>query len=138
MEERREYIVNNKKFYQLNTDMFMTVGSQNCRGEWSVNYSCILTRLIQEAGRFCDRFASDLFIDWKGVEKWIKNPTERRVWMFGFRRSGIDHDVYVLTGHNEREYRSLWILECECDGENITMMLWESTIRPCKVNPLIY
>lgn len=138
MYERREYIVGNKKFCQLDTIMFTAVGSQDCRGKWGVSYSPILTRLIQEAGRFCERFASDLFIDWKGVEEWMNDPTERRVWMFGFRRNGVDHDAYVLTGHNEREYRSLWILECECDGENITMMLWESNIHPYKINPLIY
>lgn len=134
MREYREHVVGNKRFSQYDTNILTATGSKDCHDKWGVNYSSILTRLIQEAGRYCDRFASDLFVDWKGVEEWIKNPTERRVWMFGFRRGGVDHDAFILTGQNTNEYRSLWILECECDSKNITMMLWESNIRPSKVN----
>lgn len=137
MYERRKYIIENKQFNQYGGNTLETTGSKDSRGVWSVNNSSILTRLIQEAGRYCDRFASDLFIDWKGVEKWIENPTERKVWMFGFRRDGVDHDRYVLTEHNKREYRSLWILECDCNDELMQMKLWESDIHPRKVNPFL-
>ena len=32
---------------------------------WDINTSGILTQLIQDAGRYCDSYASDLFIQWK-------------------------------------------------------------------------
>lgn len=35
------------------------------QGNWEINYSSILTKLIQEAGRWCEHYASDLFITWK-------------------------------------------------------------------------
>ena len=41
-------------------------GSYNLlEGKWEINTSFILTRLIQEAGRWCESFASDLFVQWK-------------------------------------------------------------------------
>ena len=41
-------------------------GSYNpLEGKWEINYSSILTRLIQEAGRWCEYYASDLFVQQK-------------------------------------------------------------------------
>ena len=35
------------------------------KGKWEINYSSILTKLIQEAGRWTERYASDLFLGWR-------------------------------------------------------------------------
>lgn len=44
--------------------------------EISINYSSILTKLIQEVGRLTDHYASDLFIEWKYlIEKPIEEGT---------------------------------------------------------------
>lgn len=39
---------------------------------FNINTSSILTRLIQEAGRWCERFASDLFVSWRSIEQKLK------------------------------------------------------------------
>lgn len=36
---------------------------------WNINYSDILTLLIQKAGTICKNYASDLFIIWSSLEK---------------------------------------------------------------------
>lgn len=102
----------------------------NYSGKFDINYSSILTRLIQEAGRYCESFASDLFIDWAGIEK---NLSDRDycggVYLFGFRKYGVDHNSYVLSRYNndgryaEYEYRSMWRLDITVDGDDITMKL---------------
>ena len=44
-------------------DIIEATGSWNDYREcWDINTSDILTKLIQAAGRLCDRYASDLFI----------------------------------------------------------------------------
>lgn len=37
-------------------------GTKREKGGWRINYSSILSKLIQEAGRWCEHYASDLFI----------------------------------------------------------------------------
>ena len=102
-------------------------------GKYEINYSSILSRLIQEAGRFCEFFASDLFIDWGGVLRWMDEAgeCEEAVFLFGFRQSGVDGNSYVLSRYNggcyrypEKEYRSMWRLEISTnDNEQIKMIL---------------
>lgn len=104
-------------------------------GKYEINYSGILSRLIQEAGRFCERFASDLFIDWRRVEKWIDNSVssvhDETVFLFGFRKDGVDNELSILSRYNggayaypEKEYRSMWRLWVAVDERrNITMTL---------------
>lgn len=57
-----------------------------------VNYSDILTKLIQEAGRICNYYASDLFIHWEyKVHDLIKhNALKSITYNIGFRLSGIE------------------------------------------------
>ena len=99
-------------------------------GEYEINASGILTRLIQEAGRFCESFASDLFTDWKGVENRISAGGEiSEKYLFGFRQFGVDHADYVFSryemeGDNARHnYRSMWRLSVSANGEEITLIL---------------
>ena len=101
-------------------------------GHYEINYSSILTRLIQDAGRFCEYYASDLFIDWGSVEafinEWVDGDVEK-TFLFGFRKSGVDGNSYVLSRYNnegstaEHNYRSLWRLDVIIDGDEITMNL---------------
>lgn len=101
-------------------------------GRYEINYSSILTRLIQEAGRFCESFASDLFIDWESVLDFIKEHDGAEIdtaFLFGFRQYGVDHLEYVLSRYNQSgdkaqyNYRSLWRLDVKADGDEITMTL---------------
>lgn len=89
-----------------------------------INYSSILTKLIQEAGRYCESFASDLFIDWRGIDSKLGDGTmETTSYLFGFRESGVDHIDYVWS-HLENSiidhyyYRSIWKLDIEVYEEN--------------------
>lgn len=99
---------------------------RNC---YSVNDSDILTRLIQEAGRYCEHYASDLFIDWEYVQAAVHSG-DNTTFLFGFRQMGVDHAAFVFSRYNEsgysarHEYRSLWRLDIRTDDErNITMTL---------------
>lgn len=101
-------------------------------GKYDINTSGILTRLIQEAGRFCENYASDLFIDWESVENRIKSDDKifMSTFLFGFRQNGVDHSTFILSRYNggmysnpESEYRSMWRLDIEADGKEINMTL---------------
>lgn len=88
----------------------------NCKGVFDLNYSSILTRLIQEAGRWCEYYASDLFIDWKIIEKELENADlENTCHYFGFRKNGVDHLPFILSrlnnGESREVYRAIWKLE---------------------------
>lgn len=62
--------------------------------KWEVNLSSILTQLIFDAAKYCDRYASDLFIDWQKICETIDNIKENEPtkfeFLFGFRECGID------------------------------------------------
>ena len=90
------------------------------RNAIEINYSSILTRLIQEAGRYCEDFASDLFIDWKIIDDaLLQGNIESETKLFGFRQYGVDHINFVFSqAHNsprlyQYEYRSIWRLDIE-------------------------
>lgn len=57
-----------------------------------VNYSDILTKLIQDAGRICDSYASDLFIHWRYLieDKMENNELTACTFQIGFRQSGVE------------------------------------------------
>lgn len=69
----------------------------------TINMSDIETILIQTAGRWCERYASDLLIGLDAMQESLKEHVENKdivdpeVFIFGFRRSGVDHDVYVMS-----------------------------------------
>lgn len=104
--------------------------------EWCINYSSILTKLIQDAGRYCDAWASDLFIIWKYyVDNRLHNKdTQSFTIKFGFHNNGVDYDDSLDT---EREYktvethyktnyyyyRKIDTLTVTIDGNKITMEL---------------
>lgn len=109
----------------------------NYRGCFDLNYSSILTKLIQEAGRWCEHYASDLFISWKTVEKELENAgLEDTCYYFGFRKMGVDHLPFILNRLNNGEsteiYRAIWKLEVIMGGteddRKCTMALSKVTI----------
>lgn len=99
---------------------------------YEINCSGILTRLIQEAGRFCERYASDLFIDWQTVDTFLREigDGESGYFLFGFRQNGVDHTDFVISRYTgggysypEKEYRSMWRLDIVADGDELKMTL---------------
>ena len=101
-------------------------------GHYDINYSSILTRLIQEAGRFCGRFASDLFIDWNCIVSKIEaaEDGETHTFLLGFRADGVDGNTFIFSRYNNygdsarHKYRSLWRLDILThDEDEITMYL---------------
>jgi len=128
----KEYTVNDFTFNEYAWKPITDEGRRSSySGKYDINYSSILTRLIQEAGRYCERFASDLFIDWQSVTEWIDGaePGQEKTFLFGFRENGVDHDAFILSRFNsyccpEKEYRSIWRLDISTDyDDRITMTL---------------
>lgn len=77
---------------------------------WNINYSGILTFLIQKAGTICAQYASDLFISWSVLEKELEEQGRDYSggkYLFGFRDSGVDHDAYVLSTLNHYGVKGL-------------------------------
>ena len=102
-------------------------GSYNpLEGKWEINYSSILTRLIQEAGRWCEHYASDLFVQWKyEIEQKLDNGTlETDTFVFAFRDSGVDSEEWYENHKNEHNYyRAVWFLDVVVDEGKIKMTL---------------
>lgn len=92
-------------------------------GKFGINYSSILTLLIQVAGRICKHYASDLFITWSSLEEQLHDIeyTGGKI-LFGFREMGVDSNSYVLSRLNnygkeqmEKDIKELYMLEVEID-----------------------
>ena len=102
-------------------------GSYNpLEGKWEINYSSILTRLIQEAGRWCESYASDLFVQWKyKIDQKLDNGTlYTDTFVFAFRDSGVDSEEWYENHKNEHKYyRSIWFLDVVTDEGKIKMTL---------------
>ena len=102
-------------------------GSYNpLEGKWEINYSSILTRLIQEAGRWCESYASDLFVQWKyRIDQKLDNGTlYTDTFVFAFRDSGVDHEEWYENHKNEYNYyRAVWFLDVVVDEGKIEMTL---------------
>lgn len=74
----------------------------NFSGEWS--------RLITEAGRWCESYASDILIDFESIRDYLNSlangeTMENREFWFGFRQSGVD-GLSFIKSRTEREYAS--------------------------------
>lgn len=94
--------------------------------KWEINYSSILTKLIQEVGRWCERYASDLFIIWKySIDKKLDDGTmSTDQFVFGFRKDGVDHkEWYELHKNDTGRYRAVWFLDVTVDNGKMEMVL---------------
>ena len=77
---------------------------QNC------NFSSEWSRLINEAGRWCESYASDILIDFESIKAYLERlkngeESEGREFWFGFRQMGVDHLAFIQS-RTEREYAS--------------------------------
>lgn len=96
------------------------------KGKWEINYSLILTKLIQEAGRWCEYYASDLFTIWKyNFDKKLDNGTiGTEQFVFGFRSDGVDHkEWYELHKNDVGRYRAVWFLDVTVNNGKMEMVL---------------
>ena len=94
--------------------------------KWEINYSSILTKLIQEAGRWCEYYASDLFVTWKyNIDKKLDDGTmDTDQLVFGFREDGVDHkEWYELHKNDTGRYRAVWFLDVTVDNGKMEMVL---------------
>ena len=100
-------------------------------GDFDINYSSILTKLIQECGRLCESYASDLFITWNRIVRKLEEKTmETSAYLFGIREMGVDHSEFVLSRYNNNshtyyEYRKIYRLDVIIEGDSIRMKLYE-------------
>ena len=93
----------------------------------TLNTSTILTALIQDAGRYCLCYASDLFIWWASIQKLIKKMNEKKSasLLLGFREDGVDSSDSVISSFGTGEsvqrtiasykYRSIWRIDLTFD-----------------------
>lgn len=93
---------------------------------WNINYSDILSRLIFAAGRYCENYASDLFIIWKSLEKRLQNGNYRgESLILGFREMGVDKNEDVVRNYNANYlyYRKIIAIEIVVTGDRIDMYM---------------
>ena len=97
-----------------------------------LNMSAIYTKLIQEAGRICEHFASDLLIDLESVEKWIDGcskseyaPARGISFCFGFHKVGVDHWEFAKNRTNSELYK-LYRLDLSTAHGHIKADLYEA------------
>lgn len=95
------------------------------KGKWEINYSSILTKLIQEAGRWCEYYASDLFVTWHNIDKSLDDGTiDTEQFVFGFRKDGVDHkEWYELHKNDVGRYRAVWFLDVTVNDGKMKMIL---------------
>lgn len=136
-------------FKPIGTDVLETSGELTVNlftGERtvSINYSSILTRLIQEAGRICEFYASDLFIDWRSIVEVLDDGSvETGSRLFGFHKSGVDEAKSVLywyneTSHGLEHYSAIWKLDINVEPVapgrmSVTMRLYRAQSNVVKI-----
>ena len=97
-----------------------------------LNMSEIYTKLIQEAGRICEHFASDILIDIESVEKWICGcskseyaPARGISFCFGFCKMGVDHWEFAKNRTNSELYK-IYRLDLSTSHGHIKADLYEA------------
>lgn len=119
LRERMNGVIRAKGNWQ--TDIF----GKEC---WDINYSDILTKLIQDTGRYCDHYASDLFITWKEIEKELTNPDYKGgEYIFALRDSGVDHKEWydIRRASRRMDYRKVFRLIIAVKSDQMEMVLEE-------------
>ncbi|MBQ6520571.1 MAG: hypothetical protein IJI14_17820 [Anaerolineaceae bacterium] len=106
--------------YGCNTPI-ETIGVElECKSEIDVNFSDIFTRLIQEAGRYCEHYASDLYYSLRSIDDSLRDASiGTHSQLFGFREMGMDSTSFIMSAAEEDycnfsyRYRSIWRLDVE-------------------------
>lgn len=121
-----------KKELAFTEGKYVYKNSNPSEGKWEINYSNILTKLIQAAGSTCESYASDLFIDWPSVVTEInQNKAEEINFLFGFRDSGIDYRSYTSQSSRRtlplvaKEYKKVYLLNATKMKDKIYLRLYE-------------
>lgn len=129
----KEYTINDFNQPAINAEKIVAKG----RTYNEINYSSILTKLIQECGRLCERYASDLFIDWRSIEDRLKDGTmETSTYLFGIREHGVDHTAFVLARYNDNgwyaryEYRKIYRLDVVVEKDTTIRMRLKEIAKP--------
>jgi len=63
-----------------------------------INLSSIADILIENTGRFCEQYLSDLFITWDGVRQLIDKPVSEdtsNIIVFAIRKQGVDSNTFL-------------------------------------------
>lgn len=96
-------------------------------GSWSINTSSIFSKLITFTGRFCESYASDIFLDLLDVYNYLEHGLcEDKIWLFGIRQMGVDHAAFVLNNSNNlAQYRAIFKLKAKVneDKNKLTLTL---------------
>ena len=121
------------KDFRLKTDNFKihengtwSVPVFEDKPKWNINYSRILSELIFIAGRYCENYASDLFIIWQSLEERLKNPDYKgESLILGFRENGVDKNETIISNYDKNRlcYRKIVSIEIIVTGNRIDMYM---------------
>ena len=139
-EERQEHMtaIFEKAFDSNPENIYHATGYWSDTSGFDINLSSELTFLMKEAAKYCENYASDLFISWNSLLRCLKNfeGSKFEYHVFGFRKQGVDHDSYVYCNledymlHPEfirQKYGKVYILRLERKGRDIETLLRDVT-----------
>ena len=101
LEDIRNYFVNHGANYHSETSaQCVEKRPYGMEFRMDANLSSEFSELIKQAGR-CNRYASDLIYDINNVNESLETWTgEKTLFVFGFRRDGVDGNSFVLSRVN--------------------------------------
>lgn len=112
----------------------------SAQGGYSINVSSILSKLITEAGRWCEDYASDVLFYIDDLKKLFRQKPvtgdgmENVVIIMGMRQNGVDHGGTVTEYFAKHPfdgdsyyYRALWALRVERNDRRIVVSLARMT-----------
>lgn len=112
-------------------------------GKTNINTSSIWTRLIQEAGRWCKDYASDLLYDYEKIAKKVETASlQTESYLFGFREYGVDHDNFIFSRYSNQtvygsaalEYRAIWRLDITVEESTLNLQTKKVTFSLYEVH----
>lgn len=120
----------------VNTNQYYNGTSEE--GKFDINYSSILSFLIQRAGGICRHYSSDLFITWNYIHDKLKDLHYKgdKI-LFGFREMGVDSNGFVLSRCNNygiedmyNEIKELYVLDIKVNEDfYMTMQLGKAVLK---------
>lgn len=98
-------------------------------GKSRYNVSSMLTLLVQETGRYAERYASDIIISANSLMRCLDEPLAHinEIFLFGIRESGVDHYEFVRSNMDsyrnntsafEGYYRKIYAIKLTLHDEN--------------------
>lgn len=118
----------------------------SAQGGYSINVSSILSKLITEAGRWCEDYASDILFYIDDLKKLFRQKPvtgdgmEDVVIIMGMRQNGVDYGETVTTyfakhpfDSDSYYYRALWVLRVERNDNHIVVSL--ARMSGCELVP---